>query len=735
MEEQQELNKVEFKLYKRRYFKEDEEEGLPEKTVFKWKFTIGQQYRSIKIKKTDKLKVTYNGIFEKQKLEFEKDHELVEHSFTDEVLEKVDVYIKKDYYNYKCKVNGVKYRRLNEDKSEEEFMEETKKRVRSRMDDFIQKMDHEKEKQIQENLKELGVEMWDEEGQRRRREKKEWERKQAEMKRKRKERKREREERKKKDGEWDHEEGDEYDFLDLVNETDSEEDEEEVSEEALGSKGDEVDNGENSMESDAAELDDSVKQTPEDDQKNVVDTTNTEKKLEKNKNENDIKKLEDEMKDEEEETEEEEDRSHLPNQQILMNMLSSYNKNEKLKLKFEDPKFQEMLKERNLTKMDHKLANYMLNQIQNENELSFDEIETELSKQDVEKKLITTIINNCKQIIEKLKKYKDITKLKDLKLKKPAQPIIDHAKVKTAIAMFTNRIEADKYEDVVTKLEEGVQKIKSKIWNPVDVDRVARIYRAVQIFFGFSLRNVQLVSLVSILLKDLSKPRILEVRTGEGKTLIIQCIALYKILDGVKVDIATSNIVLAKEGAEQTHSFFKNFGITVDYLKDDEEEESYGGGKNSYHADLLYGTTHLFSSDILSEHCSLSNVRNSRRHGYLVIDEVDSMMLDSINYRTIISNPGTRKDLFDQVKEQIWVNLLSLVYLHEDPTGQFPEIETKLVKHIQNFIETQKGISSNWEITKTQEYLKAWVSSAWDALFFLKKDVDYTVSFGPLNVS
>jgi preprotein translocase subunit SecA len=234
-------------------------------------------------------------------------------------------------------------------------------------------------------------------------------------------------------------------------------------------------------------------------------------------------------------------------------------------------------------------------------------------------------------------------------------------------------------------------------------------------------------------MKDCSVPRILEVKTGEGKTIVIECIALYKALDNIQVDITTSNPVLAKEGAEEAQKFFKELGITVDYLKDNEEDKD-GEGKDCYNVDVLYGTAHLFCADILNEHCSLVNIRNERQKRYMIVDEVDSMMLDSINYRTIIADQGTRSDLFDYIKQKIWFDLISFTYAETDPEEKKQEITNGLHNEVGLFLEYQNDLSKD-QLASIKLRVDDWVQSAWHALFNLDKDVNYTVSKDHLNVS
>ncbi len=88
-----------------------------------------------------------------------------------------------------------------------------------------------------------------------------------------------------------------------------------------------------------------------------------------------------------------------------------------------------------------------------------------------------------------------------------------------------------------------------------------------------------------------------QIQTGEGKTTIVSAIAAIKVLSGMKVDIITSNVVLAEEGAKEKAKFFNLLGITVSH---NNPETSYEGGpRKCYSSDIVYGTITSFQFDYL----------------------------------------------------------------------------------------------------------------------------------------
>ena len=151
---------------------------------------------------------------------------------------------------------------------------------------------------------------------------------------------------------------------------------------------------------------------------------------------------------------------------------------------------------------------------------------------------------------------------------------------------------------------------------------------------GFDIRPIQLISLL-ILTKN--KPKLggifLQINTGEGKSLIIQFLAAYLAMIENKVDIITSNTVLANRDAEdeKTIEFYRNLHLTVGCAS-----------KNQYTKDIVYGDTQNFEAGILRDEFKEKNIRKNRPFNCVIVDEVDSISLDNIITMTQLTDnfPG-----------------------------------------------------------------------------------------------
>jgi preprotein translocase subunit SecA len=64
--------------------------------------------------------------------------------------------------------------------------------------------------------------------------------------------------------------------------------------------------------------------------------------------------------------------------------------------------------------------------------------------------------------------------------------------------------------------------------------------RAVELVLGYSLRYVQIISALSLITSE-DRGKLIQVETGEGKTVIVFMIATIKALEGYPVDVISSN--------------------------------------------------------------------------------------------------------------------------------------------------------------------------------------------------
>lgn len=135
-----------------------------------------------------------------------------------------------------------------------------------------------------------------------------------------------------------------------------------------------------------------------------------------------------------------------------------------------------------------------------------------------------------------------------------------------------------------------------------------------------------------------------EMRTGEGKTLVATLPTYLNALEGKGVHVITVNDYLARRDAEwmgQIHNFLGlSYGVIVNGL-------SQGERQRAYRSDITYGTNNEFGFDYLRDNLVYSVEEMVQRgHHYVIVDEVDSILIDEARTPLIISGPTEDRSEF-----------------------------------------------------------------------------------------
>ena len=171
----------------------------------------------------------------------------------------------------------------------------------------------------------------------------------------------------------------------------------------------------------------------------------------------------------------------------------------------------------------------------------------------------------------------------------------------------------------------------------------------------------------------LHEGRIIEMKTGEGKTLAATLPVALNAIEGKGVHVVTVNDYLARRDAVWMGQIYDYLGLTTgclsqegSYLYDhehklkesdkreelDEKRDEIGGfkvfqeflrpvnKKDAYLADITYGTNSEFGFDYLRDHLVSSlEEKSQREHNFVIIDEADSVLIDEARTPLIISVP------------------------------------------------------------------------------------------------
>ena len=139
----------------------------------------------------------------------------------------------------------------------------------------------------------------------------------------------------------------------------------------------------------------------------------------------------------------------------------------------------------------------------------------------------------------------------------------------------------------------------------------------------------------------LNEGRIAEMKTGEGKTLVATLPVILNAMSDKGVHVVTVNDYLAKRDATQMGELYNFLGLSVDVILSGGYDDNVR--QAAYNADITYGTNSEFGFDYLRDNMKFeADQKVQRGHNFVIVDEVDSILIDEARTPLIISGPTNR---------------------------------------------------------------------------------------------
>ena len=140
----------------------------------------------------------------------------------------------------------------------------------------------------------------------------------------------------------------------------------------------------------------------------------------------------------------------------------------------------------------------------------------------------------------------------------------------------------------------------------------------------------------------LHEGRIAEMKTGEGKTLVATLAVILNAMNGKGVHVVTVNDYLASRDAAEMNALYSFLGYKTGTILEDDYDPAVK--REQYDSDITYGTNNEFGFDYLRDNMSYSKEQMVQRsHAFVIVDEVDSILIDEARTPLIISGPTNRK--------------------------------------------------------------------------------------------
>ncbi|WP_299187793.1 preprotein translocase subunit SecA [uncultured Campylobacter sp.] len=231
---------------------------------------------------------------------------------------------------------------------------------------------------------------------------------------------------------------------------------------------------------------------------------------------------------------------------------------------------------------------------------------------------------------------------------------------------------------------------------------------------------------------------IAEMKTGEGKTLVATLAVVLNAMEGKGVHVVTVNDYLAKRDAEQMGELYEFLGLSTGVIVGGEYDDAKR--KAAYACDITYGTNNEFGFDYLRDNMKFSaEDKVQRGHHFVIVDEVDSILIDEARTPLIISGP-TNRTLDGYIKADEVARAMirgeAPADPKEKPTGDFTVDEKNRAILI-----TEAGISKAEKLfgvdnlySLENAVLSHYLDQALKANNLFEKDVHYVVRDGQVVI-
>ena len=239
----------------------------------------------------------------------------------------------------------------------------------------------------------------------------------------------------------------------------------------------------------------------------------------------------------------------------------------------------------------------------------------------------------------------------------------------------------------------------------------------------------------------LHQGRIAEMKTGEGKTLVAILPCYLNALTGKGVHVVTVNDYLAKRDSEWMGKVHKYMGLTVGLVI---PGMTPAERRIAYAADITYCTNNELGFDYLRDNMAIYKEELVQRgHNFVIVDEVDSILIDEARTPLIISGKGEESSKLYEMADYFVSTLRKQVFaktedkeVHDDfDCDYFVDEKARTVSLTARGIakaEKYFGVENLADSENTT--LNHHINQAMKARGLMKKDIDYVIKDGQIII-
>ena len=217
----------------------------------------------------------------------------------------------------------------------------------------------------------------------------------------------------------------------------------------------------------------------------------------------------------------------------------------------------------------------------------------------------------------------------------------------------------------------------------------------------------------------LHEGKIVQMQTGEGKTLAAVSPVVLYALSGLGVHVLTFNDYLARRDAEWMGPIYRFLGLTVRFIEQGMDRTER---RNAYQADVTYLTAKEAGFDFLRDGLVFAVAESAQRPFHAaVVDEADSILIDEARVPLVIAGATEQ--------QQGQQNLMRTVVEQLEPGVHFATDEYR-----RNVYLTEEGANRAEELLGSRDLyapanlqLLTELNLALHAEALMRRDVDYIV--------
>ena len=222
----------------------------------------------------------------------------------------------------------------------------------------------------------------------------------------------------------------------------------------------------------------------------------------------------------------------------------------------------------------------------------------------------------------------------------------------------------------------------------------------------------------------LTDGHIVEMQTGEGKTLAAVPAVAWLARGRGGVHVLTANDYLARRDAEWMREIYARMGLSTGWITQDLPAE---GRRAAYQADVTYATANEVGFDYLRDGLAMDVggvVQRPLEAVAAVIDEADSILIDEARLPLVIAGGVAGVSVAAELADRAVRELLPGHHFTVETAGRNVQLTAAGAKRIERVF----GVSNLFEVANLDTH--AAVQDALHAHALLARDVDYVIHAG-----